>query len=88
MATQPCGTCKHYWALRRAQKSGTPRKLKNGPCLKRSVYPKSRAKDQVYPPRAKFADLPNMTAEVYMVNEAEVISTCPWWEKRGVEEPQ
>jgi hypothetical protein len=86
MATQSCGTCRHYWALRRAQKNSAPRKLHNGPCLKRSVYPKNRVGEHVFPPGAIVEDLPNMRAKIFMVNENDVMSTCPWWTKRGVEE--
>jgi len=86
MATKPCNTCKYYWAMRKVQKNAPPRKLHSGPCLKRSIYPKNRVGQQVFPPHAIVEDLPTMQAKIFMVREDDVITTCPWWEKKGVEE--
>ena len=86
MATQPCGTCKSYWAVRRAQKDKPPRKLHSGPCLKRSVYPKNRVGEHVFPPGAILEDLPSFQAKVFMVRETDVMASCPWWEKKAEEE--
>jgi len=86
MATKSCGTCKYYWALRKVQKNAPPKKLHSGPCLKRSVYPKNKVGDHVFPPGAIVEELPTMQAKIFMVHENDIITTCPWWEKRGVEE--
>lgn len=86
MATQRCGSCKNYWAVRKVQKNAPPRKLHSGPCLKRSRYPKNRVGDHVFPPGAILEDLPNMRAKIFMVHEDDIVTTCPWWEKKGVEE--
>lgn len=86
MASKPCGTCGFYYAVRRVQKNAAPRKLHSGPCLKRSVYPKNRVGEHVFPPGAVLEDLPTMQAKVFMVHEDQIMTTCPWWKKKGVEE--
>lgn len=86
MATKACGECKHYWAMRRVQKNQPPRKLHSGPCLRRSVYPKNRVGEHVFPPGARLENLKDFRAKVFMVREDQIMSTCPWWTQRGVEE--
>jgi hypothetical protein len=86
MAMKPCGECKHYWAVRKAERNKVPRKLHSGPCLKRSVYPSNRVGDIVFPPGAILENLPNMRAKIFMVHESQVMTTCPWWNKKAEEE--
>lgn len=86
MTTKTCGQCKFYWAVRKAERNKVPRKLHSGPCLKRSVYPKNRVGDNVFPPGAKLEVLPDMRAKIFMVHEDDTMTTCPWWKQRGVVE--
>jgi len=79
---KPCGTCKFMWPLQKGMRGGKTSSLTRGHCLKRSVFPKNRPGNHVYPPGAIVKDTPNNTIQPYIVRTDEVVEHCTTHEER------
>ena len=74
--TRTCGTCKKMWRLRKGKRGGGTIDLKRGHCLVRTVYPKDRPGDFVYPPGARIEKTPNDMIVPFLVREDMIVPHC------------
>lgn len=72
----PCGQCEKYWAIQKGLRGGATTPLTRGHCLARSLYPKNKPGNPVYPPGAKVVELPNNVAKLVVVHENQIVTTC------------
>jgi len=73
--TKECKTCKKYWPLERGLQEGT-KKLSRGYCLARTIFPKGRVGEHVYPPRARIEETKNDMIKAVIVRGKDVIPSC------------
>lgn len=78
MNTIKCGDCKKYWELKRAKRSkrGGHITLHKGHCLANTIYATNRTGNDVFPPGAKTAELPNGTHKIDIVRETDLKPYC------------
>jgi hypothetical protein len=75
--TFPCSKCAKYWELRKPKRNGegfTP--LKKGYCLARTVFASNKPGENIYPPGARMADLPNGQHDVVIVRPDSLELSC------------
>jgi hypothetical protein len=70
-----CKTCKKYWPLEKGLKNGT-KQLSRGYCLARTIFPKGRVGERVYPPRARIEETENDMVKSVIVREGEIVAYC------------
>lgn len=74
--TKTCGTCKYMWPLQKGKRGGSTVTLARGQCLKRTIFPKNRPGNYVYPPGAIIKDTPNNVIESYIVRADQIVPHC------------
>lgn len=72
----PCGKCINYHEILKPVKKGGTVSLHKGHCLIRTVYASNKPGNNVYPPKAKTAELPYGRHQIEMVCENEVRPNC------------
>lgn len=70
-----CQTCMKYWPLEKGLPKGT-KQLTRGYCLAKTIFPKNRVGDRVYPPRARIEDTPNDMIKAKIVRAKEIVPSC------------
>ena len=73
---KPCGTCRFMWPLKKGKRGGGTITLTRGLCLKRTIFPKNRPGNHVYPPGAIIKDIPNNVAKTHVVRKEQVVTHC------------
>ena len=73
---KPCGGCLDYWPQEKGVKGGKRHQLPHGYCLDRTIFASNKPGDNVYPPRAKTAELPDGRHIVILVYANQVEATC------------
>jgi hypothetical protein len=76
-----CKTCKKYWPLEKGLREGT-KQLNRGYCLARTIFPKGRVGERVYPPRATVAETENDMVQAHIVRESDVVAHCEFYLSR------
>lgn len=80
----PCGRCEKFWAIMKGNRDGSFTEQTRGHCLDRSIYPKDKPGNPVFPPGAKIEELPNNVAKIHVVHKDQVETSCnAATEKRG-----
>jgi len=84
MATnnKSCGSCKFMWPLQKGMRGGKTASLTRGHCLKRSVFPKNRPGNHVYPPGAILKDTKNNVTIPFLVRSDQVVEYCSYYEEK------
>jgi len=81
---QVCGNCGHYYPLKKGQKGKEPQILKRAFCLARTIFPKDRPGNPVYPPEAKIEETANNMILSYVVREKDPqAARCPFFKPKG-----
>ena len=78
-----CGKCEKFWAIQKGTRDGGFIPQSRGHCLARSVYPKNKPGNPVFPPGAKVEDLPNNVSKVFVVHQSQLEPSCKDATKRG-----
>lgn len=76
MNTNKCKECQFFWRLEKGKRKGGTIQLTRGHCLKRSVFPKNKPGNPVYPPGAIVEDLPHHQGKPHIVHEDDVVASC------------
>ena len=78
-----CGQCGYFWAIQKGVRGGTTIPQSRGHCLAKSVYPKNKPGNPVFPPGAKLEDLPNNVANVKIVHKDTLELSCKDAARKG-----
>lgn len=76
MSNKACKNCKFYWPLKKREKNGKVKDLNRGHCLKRSIFPKNKAGNPVYPPNAIIADTEYNLIKAHIVKNTDIVTSC------------
>lgn len=77
MPTFPCSKCAKYWELRKPKRNGDGfTSLNKGYCLARTVFASNKPGDNIYPPGARTATLPNGQHTIVLVRPDSLELTC------------
>jgi len=71
-----CGDCENFWPIMKGTRDGSFIPQTRGHCLARSVYPKDKPGEHVFPPGARIKELPNNVAKVVVVHRNQVETSC------------
>ena len=75
-----CGNCEKYYPLKKGQKGKEPRILERAYCLARTIFPKNRPGNPVYPPEAKIEETEQNMILAHIVRKRDPqAERCPFY---------
>ena len=80
MPNNKCGDCQSFWPLQKGLKQGGTKPLQHGYCLKKTIFPKNKPGNPVYPPKATVQDLPYNRAKTHIVHTDDNATNCAFYE--------